>query len=263
VSEERVRLRSVKDLSPESKAALAGARVFFGHQSVGSNIMAGVEDLLREDPGLGLRVVEVGNAGLPSGSFFAHGKIGQNGQPAGKTDDFARRLSAGLASAVDIAFHKYCYIDISERTDVAALFRHYRETMAGVRTAHPAVTLVHVTVPLTHVQYGPKAIVKKLMGRAPGGYGDNLRREQFNDLMRREYGGREPLFDLAAVESTRPDGSRESFTFKGAVGRALFPAYGSDGRHLNDAGRKRVAEELLAFLAGLAERQRAHGQATR
>ncbi len=92
---------------------------------------------------------------------------------------------------------------------------------------------------------------RRALGKAPGGYADNIRREQFNELMRREYTGREPIFDLAAVESTAPDGARQTFEFQGQRGLALFPPYASDGRHLGEAGRRRVAEELLVLLASL------------
>lgn len=238
-------------LTAGQKARLAERRIFFGHQSVGSNIMEGVAALAREDPSLGLRVADLADVPELPGGFFAHDKVGQNGQPAGKTDDFASKVDRGLAGRVDVALHKYCYIDIDDRSDPAALFAHYRDTMAALRRQHPEVTFVHVTAPLTHVQKGPKVLVKRLIGRAPGGYLDNLRREQFNELMRREYAGREPLFDLAAIEATRPDGTEERFSWKGQTGRALYTAYGSDGRHLNDAGRRHVAGELIVMLATL------------
>jgi hypothetical protein len=245
--------RSLSSLTIPEKGRLADRRIFFGHQSVGSNIMEGVAALAREDPSLGIRVVDLAGAPAVAGGFFGHGKVGQNGQPAGKTDDFASKVDRDLAGRVDVALHKYCYIDIDDRSDASALFAHYRDTMAGLRRQHPEVTFVHVTAPLTHVQAGPKVLVKRLIGRAPGGYLDNLRREQFNELMRREFAGREPLFDLAAIEATRPDGSEERFAWKGQTGRALHPAYGSDGRHLNDEGRRRVAEELIVMLATLPE----------
>lgn len=243
--------RGLSSLTADEKARLAERRIFFGHQSVGSNIMEGVKALAREHPSLGLRVADLAEAGPGAPGVFVHDKVGQNGQPAGKTDDFAARLDRVLAGRVDVALHKYCYIDINDRTDVAALFAHYRRTMAALRERHPGVTFVHVTAPLTHVQKGPKVLVKKAIGRAPGGYLENLRREAFNDLMRREYLGREPLFDLAAVEAVRPDGSEERFSWRGQLARALYPPYGSDGRHLNDQGRRRVAEELIVMLATL------------
>jgi hypothetical protein len=108
-----------------------------------------------------------------------------------------------------------------------------------------------VTTPLMRVQSGPKALLKRLLGRSPGRYGGNFARERFNDLMRQAYGGREPLFDLAAIESTRPDGRREVIRSGGRSAHALVPAYTADNAHLNELGRRRVAEELLVFLARL------------
>jgi hypothetical protein len=229
---------------------LAAKRVYFGHQSIGGNIMEGVGDLVRAEPRLGLRVQGV--EGLPdSGGVFAHGTVGRNGEPGLKTDDFARRLEGPLRGRVDVAFHKYCYADILEDTDVAAVFEHYRRTMARLHAEFPGVVFVHVTTPLVRVQSGPRAALKRLLGRSPGRYGGDFARERFNDLMRDAYRGREPLFDLAAVESTRPDGSREAIRVGSRSGFALVPAYTSDNAHLNEAGRRRVAEALLVFLARL------------
>ncbi len=244
-------MRTIGELSEAARASLETKRIFFGHQSVGGNIMDGVADLVREQPTLGLRVLDLDGVRSTEGGFFAHAKVGRNEYPATKTGEFARLLNEGLASRVDIAFHKYCFADILENTNTKAVFQHYRNTMIRLRAAYPNVTFVHVTVPLMAVQSGPKALVKKMLGRAPDGYQDNFRREQFNELLRREYTGREPVFDLAAIESTAPDGTQETITFKGTSGRTLLPSYTSDGGHLNELGRRRVVEELVVLLAQL------------
>jgi hypothetical protein len=70
-------------------------------------------------------------------------------------------------------------------------------------------------------------------------------REQFNALVRQTYGGTEAVFDLAKVESTRPDGSAE--TFNGV--RALVASYSSDDGHLNATGADVVAKALVIYLA--------------
>jgi len=251
VEQQGARVRTIGELTETAKARLATQRIFFGHQSVGGNIMDGVGDLVREQPTLGLRVLGLDGVRSIEGGFFAHAKVGRNEYPATKTDEFAKLLDEGLASRVDIAFHKYCFADILENTDTKAVFQSYQKTMARLRDAYPNVTFVHVTAPLMAVQSGPKALVKKLLGRAPDGYQANFRREQFNELMRREYTGREPLFDLAAIESSAPDGTQATIAFKGTSGRALFPPYTSDGGHLNEIGRRRVAEELVVLLAQL------------
>ena len=250
VKEAPVQRSSLGDVPDSAWAALAAKRVYFGHQSVGANIMEGVADLVAAEPRLGLRVV-TDAAALEAGGAFLHGPVGRNGDPGGKTDDFAARLDGPLAGRVDVAFHKYCYVDVTAASDVPALFERYRAGMARLAAAHPHVVFVHVTAPLVTVPGGAAAGVKRLLGRTPGRAADDLARERFNQLMREAYAGREPLFDLAAVESTRPDGSREAIAAGGARAYALVPAYASDGSHLNEAGRRRVAEALLVFLARL------------
>lgn len=246
---EKVTMSAIGDVPDSAWTQLAARRIYFGHQSVGSNIMQGVSDLVAAEPKLGLRVLE--SAPADSAGAFVHGDVGQNGHPAQKTDDFARNLENGSIGRTDIAFHKYCFADIVDTTNVEAVFAHYRDTMARLRAAHPSVVFVHVTSPLVRVQSGPVASLKLLLGKAPGRYPSNFKRETFNQLMRKEYGGREPLFDLAAVESTRPDGTRETIRVGSKSGYALFPGWTDDGSHLNAAGRKRAAEELLVLLARL------------
>ena len=249
VREESVHKVSTGEMTDSAWQSLATKRIFFGHQSVGANIMDGVGDVVRDEPRIGLRVAEGEDALNGGGGVFAHARIGRNGDPVLKTDEFARLIEGPLRGKVDVAFHKYCYADFSETTDVAAVFDHYRKSMARLRAEFPGVDFVHVTTPLVRVQSGPKAAIKQLLGRPLRGYGGNFARERFNGLMRQAYGGREPLFDLAAIESTRPDGRRETIRSGGHSAYALVPAYTTDGSHLNETGRRRVAEELLVFLA--------------
>jgi lysophospholipase L1-like esterase len=81
---------------------------------------------------------------------------------------------------------------------------------------------------------------------------ENARREEFNALMRQAYQGREPLFDLAAVESTAPDGAGAVVEWSGRSIPVLAEAYSEDGGHLNEAGRLRAARELVRVLARVA-----------
>jgi hypothetical protein len=240
-----------REVPDSAWAALAHKRVFFGHQSVGWNIMEGVAELERERPALGLRVVQ-GDSAADGRPAFAHTPIGRNGDPGGKSDAFAARIEGGLGERVDIALHKYCFADIGSGTRIETVFDHYRSTMARLRAEYPEVVFVHVTAPLVTARSGGlKLAVQRLIGRAPTRVGSNIARERFNDLMRKEYAGREPLFDLATLESTRPDGRREGVAFAGRPGYSLDPDYSSDGSHLNEVGRRRIAEALLVFLAEL------------
>jgi hypothetical protein len=57
---------------------------------------------------------------------------------------------------------------------------------------------------------------------------------------------RTPILDIAAIESTKPDGSRQSFELDGVTYFSMVPEYTTDGGHLNEIGRKIVAEQFVA-----------------
>jgi hypothetical protein len=227
---------------------IARRRIYFGHQSVGLNLIEGMTQLARS-AGAPLRVVAVDRVGaLPPGTF-AHGPVPENGNPGLKIQSFERALSG--ATDLDIAFVKFCYVDFRDSTDVRELFARYQATIAALKAKHPRTTFLHVTVPLTTIQGGAKALVKRALGRPPAGVLENVRREEYNALLRQAVQGKEPLFDLARIESTWPDGRRETFDWKGRSVPALVPSYTDDGGHLNRAGELRAARELVSVLASV------------
>lgn len=248
-------LATVKQVPPVQWERLRAQRIFFGHQSVGDNILEGVREVGRDNPQIGLAVVQLPTPPRIPGPQFAHAYVGQNGSPASKTDQFVELLGTDGGLDADIAFHKYCFADIEAETDVKAVFEHYKEQMQKLQAARPQLTLVHVTVPLVTAKLGPRGMLSKLIGRTPGAYAGDIRRDEFNDLLRAEYGGKAPIFDLAAIESTHPDGRRESFSFNGRAYEALAPEYARDGAHLNETGRRVVAEQMLVLLADLSQRR--------
>lgn len=228
---------------------VAGRAIFFGHQSVGANILEGVKELASQE-GVALRIVEVGDAGQVGPGTFGHAFIPENGRPDLKLEGLARALGPGPA-AVEVAFLKLCFVDVVGTTDARALLERYQATLRTLQARHPRTTFVHVTVPLTTVQSGWKALVKSLLGRAPYGFEENVRREEYNALLRRAYQGKEPLFDVALLESTGPGGRAETTTVKGRTVPSLVPAYTDDGGHLAGVGRRVVARALVRFLAEL------------
>ena len=131
------------------------------------------------------------------------------------------------------------------------LFSEYKNTMLQLKLNYPKTEFIHVTIPLKIVQTGPRAWIKKIIGRPIGGYEDNIKRNEFNKLLRTAYHEKEPVFDLALVESTYSNGSRQKFQYNSGDYYALIPEYSHDGRHLNEVGRKKVAEQLLISLANL------------
>jgi hypothetical protein len=247
--------KGIGALSDAALAKLAQAKIYFGHQSVGNNIMAGVGDLIRQNPRLKLKIEETAAPAGLQNVVFAHGPVGKNENPASKIDDFAAKIRAGVGGSADIAFFKFCYIDIMADRNIDELFAHYQKTMSDLKKSYPKTTFVHVTVPLTIVQTGPKVFIKKMIGRAPGGFEENAKRSEYNRKLRQAYEGKEPVFDLAKIESTYADGSRATFDWQGQTYERMIPEYGSDGRHLNEPGRQLVAEHLIVFISGLLTKQ--------
>lgn len=250
----KVTFPSIKDVPAEAWQKLSQKKIYFGHQSVGNNILDGVRDIMKENPQIKLNIMETSDPKDFNAPVFAHSAVGKNMDPISKCDAFADYMAKGLGQKADFAFFKFCYIDILKATDVNKVFIGYKDSIERARKSSPSATIIHITTPLRVVQTGPRVWIKRIIGRPIGGYDDNVKREQFNDLLRKEYSGKEPIFDLALIASILPDGSQVAFKKDGKVYPALAPAYTYDGGHLNEPGRKKVAEQFLIFLANLANK---------
>jgi lysophospholipase L1-like esterase len=226
-------------------------KIYFGHQSVGNNILAGISDIIKESGRTDMHVAGTRSPAEFAGPVFAHSSIGENEQPLVKINDFAQALQSGIGNTADFAMMKLCYVDINAGTDVAKLFDQYRTTMSKLKASYPKTRIIHMTVPLTTLQSGWKGWVKKMMGKPVSGYLENIKRQEYNMILRKEYEGKEPLFDLAKIESTFPDGRKSGFQNGEKFIDALVPEYTDDGGHLNNKGRDRVARQLLLFIASI------------
>lgn len=223
---------------------LSTKRVLFAHQSVGMNVLAGLETLAKEE-GVTIAVKEL-KAETPLTPGLTHLFVGENEHPLGKLEHFAATLEK--TPGVELAVLKLCYVDFAPDTDVTALFAAYQARHDALKTKFPSIEFVHVTAPLTVVQSGLKAFAKKLTGSAPWGARENVKRHQFNELLRKTYGSAR-LFDLAAVESTGADAC--TFEREGKTWPCLRASWTDDGGHLNARGQREVAR---AFVEALTKR---------
>lgn len=224
------------DRVPQARwTALGGKRVFFGHQSVGANILEGVGEIAGARPGLALPPI-----------LDAH--IGQNRHPLGKIEAFAQAVRDAGPSPYDLAFMKLCYVDIDRETDVATLFATYRDAMRKLAAEVPATRLLHCTIPLCATRVDWKSRLKRMLGMEVWGDVSNLRRCQYNELMRAEYGAAGTLIDIARAESQLPDGNSVRWKTDGKEHECLATCYTTDGGHLNAVGRRAVARLLLLRL---------------
>src|SRR3982074_132049 len=97
-----VMLLALGSCSPQGRASMMDTRlqpdletirnlrVYFGHQSVGGNILEGVAALSRQ-AGLPFSFTNINSPGRPA-AFFSESLIGRNGEPASKCESFRQWL---------------------------------------------------------------------------------------------------------------------------------------------------------------------------
>ncbi len=243
-------LASLSDVTAPQWSSLASRRVFFGHQSVGANVIQGISEVLTAHPEIRLRVVETKDLALTDGAGFYHAKVGRNAHPDEKVREFERIVSSGLGGSGAVGMLKFCYVDAGVGTDLQALFEGYRGCMAKLRVRNPALTIVHLTMPVTTDEGRLAYWSRKLRGYETQ-RDRNIVRNRYNALVRGAYAGKEPVFDIAAIESRRPDGSVSAFPNGSDIVYTMASEQTTDGGHLNAVGRRNMAEQLLAFLAAL------------
>lgn len=226
--------KELTDIPQSNWDKLVNMKIYFGHQSVGFNIMDGISGIIREMPNIKLNIKETDEPADFTEPVFAHSKVGKNLNPISKCDNFRRIIENGVGNQVDIAFFKFCYVDINSDTDIQGIFKYYTDTMSILQTKYPRVKFIHFTVPLKVNPTGIKTGIKKLLGRSDDD--GNIKRNEFNQLLRNKYAKENTLFDLAYYES----GAK--------LYGSLLPEYSDDGGHLNDAGKKVIAKQLLLFL---------------
>jgi len=231
---------------------LAEKRVFFGHQSVGENIIDGVVEIVGEHPEIDLNIVESSDFDSINDGAILHDKIGRNTRFKSKLLAFKRVLDSSKSQKIDIAILKFCYIDVRRDSNPEELFDQYVSTLSSLEERHPDTTFVHSTVPIearnAPVTRALKEAIKTLIGR-PGVVDDNRVRQRYNELLRSTFGGRELVFDIARYEAVGPEGSLSYRVFDSERVVLMDGRYSDDGGHLNKVGRRKVAEQLMVTLA--------------
>ena len=239
-------------------ATVRQGRILFSHMSVGADIIAGIKRLDAENSGGGsLRPVSLQEAVGFGGPALIDISGGQNGEPKTKIDFFASTIRGGVSLKPNLAFMKFCYVDFNPRTDVDELFNYYRSTLDALKREHPEIRFAHVTVPLMEQPTGLKWKLYRLIGREVWEDAANVKRAQFNQRLQESFGS-DPVFDIARVEATAPDGRLTTFEQGGRSYLSLYPGYTEDGGHLNAAGQRVAGVAAIRFLAeGLSGRSTA------
>lgn len=241
--------RKLREVPHEKWNALAQKKIFFGHQSVGRNIIDGLEKVLKSFPEIRLEIKETADPRDLQRPVFAHSRIGRNREPEGKIDNFRQILESGVGQAADVAFFKLCYVDIDQSTKIEDLIDHYDKTLEELAGKYPDLVILPVTAPLTNVTPGIKAKIKRVLGMGPALKPDNIKRNLFNDHIRRKYGA--AIWDLADAEASTPEGTKVFFRDNQGAHFLLNRVYTIDGGHLNEVGSQVIAIDLLLRLASL------------
>ena len=225
-------------------------KIMFGHQSIGYNIIDGLETLSSDDPGrFGLNIIN--DPDKLTEPAFGHWANGNNTFPHGKIDAFETKMR-GLdsngnvwAEVCNIAFFKFCYLDFNSLSlDIDSLFSHYIAAMDSLRNDFPNCKFVHVTVPLSALKFSSDKQ-------------RNMNRHTYNQKLREYIKNAESyLFDLADLEAHDENGNYQSFEYQGTSYPMMWydssnpenNGWSSDGGHLNSKGKKYVASALWSLL---------------
>jgi len=229
-------------------------KIYFGHQSVGNNIINGLKKLATPFSDVNINFISVNTPVKLPATYFTDSYVGENTKPDTKCESFAQQIGQIFSGNLDIALMKFCYVDIQSESNVDAVFNKYQATIDSLKNRYPNITFVHVTIPLVSKTVGWKQFIKSLLGRASADEIENIKRNLFNSKLT-EYYRTEPIFDLAAIESTYPNGQRESFTQDGQVYYRLIQEYTNDGGHLNEKASQLAAMKLLEILAKVTEKR--------
>lgn len=228
---------------------ISNARVFFGHQSVGRDLLKAVDALARES-GVALPITELNAGKRIEGKGLFHAVVGRNGDPASKLADFMASVSKG-EDAFDLALLKFCYVDLddgSKELSPAKIFEHYQRDIGRLRAAQPELAVLHATMPLMSDPPGWKTTVKRWLGRPTWRDDAHRRRAAYNEQLRAHV-PEEALFDIARLESTRSDGEQSVFDAGGKRIETMVLDYTYDGGHLNEPANRRIAAEFIHSMA--------------
>jgi hypothetical protein len=220
---------------------IGAQRWLFTHASVGSNMVAGLDDLRVLDPvRYQLETAGVGYDGgaltadpppapTVAGTVYECGRGNPGWQEKFTIFDNSVRLAGWRATAVDAVLDKLCYID--EGASAAG----YLTSMDALALSYPTTAVVYATMPLT-----------------TGEDAANVLRNLYNEAVRAHCATNGALlYDIADIEAHAPDGAEQTFESGGETYQKLYAGYTSDGGHLDTEGRQRVAQGWYATAATL------------
>lgn len=242
----------IENISDKSWDKIAKKKYFFGHQSVGNNILEGIESIVHKNPQIKLNVMRGTESNQLDDGVILHQLLGEWDNPYSKLNAFDAVMREGVGQNVDYAFLKFCYVDVVDRKSVDDIFNEYTSKIDRLKKEYPKVTFIHFTIPLHSID---KSLIKGSMRRLlqKGEFGVNVNRIKYNSVLKEYYGGKDPIFDVAYYESISFATGKvsQATDLFGNNYLSLSDDNTDDGGHLNENGKRWIAENFLNFLASL------------
>jgi len=240
-------IKSLDDISDKAIESISRKTIFFGHASVGYNIVQGMKEIIELDPRFKkINIIEIKENANIEGPGLYHSVNGKNSYPKTKCDSFEYFLiKRRFGDFVDVGLFKFCYVDIEKDSNVQEIFDYYVRTIEKIKMEYPKLKIIHVTAPLYAHAFGLKGFVKSMIKADMS----NIKRNQFNELLKNKYAGVDPIYDLARVEYEKRNGEVSKFFYNGKMYHSLAEEYTNDGGHLNEIGRFRAAKEFIRVLS--------------
>jgi len=229
---------------------LAGIRVLFAHQSVGGNVLHGVEALAQELQ-IPIRIVDFKGLPRDRGPGIFHFRVGENGKPETKVDAFVELLTRSERPLFDVAVLKFCYVDldVTDAGRAKSLFKYFANAHQKLQLTRPDVRQVPATMPLMAEINTWKTPIRRLIGMGAYGDAENIVRNVYNAEVRTTFRGTS-IFDIANAESMEGGPGRQSgFMQNGQFMQTLSPLNTGDGGHLNELGSRLAAAEFIRAAA--------------
>ena len=105
MEESRLAFNKLEDIPASAWKKLGEKKIFFGHQSVGNNIIKGIKDILKDNPNIDFNIMEISEPVELKEGVFAHtNNLGKNEDPQSKITAFANYLENGMGNNTDLAF---------------------------------------------------------------------------------------------------------------------------------------------------------------
>jgi hypothetical protein len=114
-------------------------KIYFGHRSVGNNIVDGIKDLIKANSHVKLNIVEPTDTFNSKVGFFMHSLIEQNASPQSIANDSEQLLNEKGGGYFDIVLLRFTpFYDKKEMLDI---FADYKKTLSQLKKKYPKTIL--------------------------------------------------------------------------------------------------------------------------